>query len=88
MHRLTWLVPAAVLRSLLQGLKEGTLARPPLPTPGMSPVEAAERLAVAASHPTWVVFRWLQRWGQDETVKLLDYNNRQATGKETTDSTM
>lgn len=38
--------------------------------------KAAEMLAVATSHPTWMVKRWLQRWGQQETMTLLAHNNR------------
>lgn len=27
------------------------------------------------SHPDWLVARWEQRWGRDQTTKLLDWNN-------------
>ena len=28
-------------------------------------------LAIAASHPLWMVQRWLERYGEADTVKLL-----------------
>ncbi|HVB86921.1 MAG TPA: 16S rRNA (cytosine(967)-C(5))-methyltransferase RsmB [Candidatus Dormibacteraeota bacterium] len=36
----------------------------------------AERLAILHSHPTWMVERWLARFGESGTVALLDANNR------------
>lgn len=36
----------------------------------------AERLGILRSHPTWVVERWLARWGEARTVALLEANNR------------
>ncbi len=44
--------------------------------PGASPAEKAAMLAIAASHPVWMVERWLQRYGEADTVKLLAANNR------------
>jgi len=41
--------------------------------PGMS---AAERLAILHSHPTWMVTRWLARFGEPQTIPLLEANNR------------
>jgi 16S rRNA (cytosine967-C5)-methyltransferase len=37
---------------------------------------AAERMALAWSHPTWLVERWLARYGEAETRALLEANNR------------
>ena len=31
---------------------------------------------IAFSHPTWLVDRWNQRWGNDATVALLRWNNQ------------
>ena len=45
-----------------------------LPTPS-DPVDA---LALAGSHPRWIVARWAARWGVAETEQLLDANNREA----------
>ena len=36
----------------------------------------AERIALAHSHPTWLVARWLARFGETETRALLEANNR------------
>src|SRR5438477_9420433 len=35
-------------------------------------------LALAGSHPRWIVSRWVERWGLDETRRLLDANNQEA----------
>lgn len=35
-----------------------------------------QHLAVVQSHPQWVVKRWVQRFGFDETKKLLEANNQ------------
>jgi 16S rRNA (cytosine967-C5)-methyltransferase len=45
-----------------------------LPTPG-DPVDA---LAISESHPRWLIARWADRWGIDETHRLLEANNREA----------
>jgi len=34
------------------------------------------RLAVATSHPEWLIERWIDRYGTDQTGAMLDYNNR------------
>jgi 16S rRNA (cytosine967-C5)-methyltransferase len=39
-------------------------------------VPAAERLAILHSHPTWMVERWLTRFGEPRTIALLEANNR------------
>lgn len=67
---------AAVLRRLLREQEQGTLPEPPMPDASTPPDKAAEMLAVATSHPTWMVARWLQRWGQQEAMRLLAHNNR------------
>lgn len=69
---------AAVLRRLLREQEQGTLPEPPMPDASTPPDKAAEMLAVATSHPTWMVARWLQRWGQQEAMRLLAHNNRSA----------
>ena len=45
-----------------------------LPTP-TDPIDA---LALAGSHPRWIVARWVGRWGLAETEQLLEANNREA----------
>jgi 16S rRNA (cytosine967-C5)-methyltransferase len=37
---------------------------------------AAEHLGVLHSHPTWMVERWLARFGEERTIALLEANNR------------
>jgi len=37
---------------------------------------AAERMAILYSHPNWLVERWLERFGAERTVALLEANNR------------
>jgi 16S rRNA (cytosine967-C5)-methyltransferase len=39
------------------------------------PVDA---LAARYSHPRWLVARWIARWGEAETVRLLETNNAEA----------
>ena len=36
----------------------------------------ADALALAHSHPTWLVERWLKRFGRAETAALLETNNK------------
>jgi 16S rRNA (cytosine967-C5)-methyltransferase len=36
----------------------------------------AERLGILHSHPTWMVERWLARLGEQQTIALLEANNR------------
>jgi len=36
----------------------------------------AEQLGILYSHPTWMVRRWLERFGEPRTVTLLEANNR------------
>lgn len=45
-----------------------------IPTPDTG--DEAEDLAVRYSHPSWMVRRWLERFGLDETTELLRANNR------------
>lgn len=41
-----------------------------------TPTDAAT-LAAASSHPEWLVARWLERFGLDDTTRLLEWNNTQ-----------
>lgn len=36
----------------------------------------AERLGILHSHPSWLVERWLGRFGETQTIALLEANNR------------
>jgi 16S rRNA (cytosine967-C5)-methyltransferase len=45
---------------------------------GLAAPESADpidALAVAESHPRWLVARWIARWGEEETRRLLQANN-------------
>jgi len=59
----------AVLRRL------GRTAETADPAARTERASSAEALAEAHSHPRWLVARWLQRFGPDETVALLHWNN-------------
>lgn len=43
-----------------------------------TPTDVADALALEYSHPRWLVGRWLARWGEAETRKLLAANNGEA----------
>jgi 16S rRNA (cytosine967-C5)-methyltransferase len=47
----------------------------PEPAPDTSGPDAAA-LAARHSHPLWLVERWLERFGPDETRRLLEWNDR------------
>ena len=40
--------------------------------------DVAEALALKYSHPRWLVARWIERWGEQETERLLTINNAEA----------
>jgi 16S rRNA (cytosine967-C5)-methyltransferase len=42
------------------------------------PTDLTDALALEYSHPRWIVARWLARWGESETRKLLAANNGEA----------
>ncbi|MDQ6768456.1 MAG: 16S rRNA (cytosine(967)-C(5))-methyltransferase RsmB [Gemmatimonadota bacterium] len=46
-----------------------------VPAPAQDAVEA---LALKYSHPRWLVARWLERWGEQDTERLLTLNNAEA----------
>ncbi|NBB75621.1 MAG: 16S rRNA (cytosine(967)-C(5))-methyltransferase RsmB [Bacteroidetes bacterium] len=61
------------------GLVNGVLRtidrqRDDLPTPDTG--DPAEDLAIRQSHPTWMVRRWMARYGAEATQELLAWNNR------------
>jgi len=41
-----------------------------------SGMSTSETLAIRHSHPVWMVERWLQRFGKERTIRLLEWNNR------------
>ena len=38
-------------------------------------MDATEALAIEHSHPTWMVQRWLRKFGEQKTIELLEWNN-------------
>jgi len=40
-----------------------------------APADPIDALALTESHPRWLVARWVARWGEDETRRLLQANN-------------
>ena len=42
------------------------------------PEDPLDALALEYSHPRWLVARWIARWGEDETRRLLEANNGEA----------
>jgi 16S rRNA (cytosine967-C5)-methyltransferase len=66
----------AVLRRLCA--EKGSLPLPVLPGPGAGAEEWAAALEVHHSHPRWLIRRWIDRFGLEGTVELLEVNNRPA----------
>ncbi len=42
------------------------------------PADPVDALALEFSHPRWIVARWLARWGEADTRRLLEANNGEA----------
>lgn len=42
------------------------------------PADPTDALALDFSHPRWLVARWLERWDEEETRRLLTANNEEA----------
>lgn len=61
-------VANAVLRKLASARDRAEVA---MPASG----DLADDMAVRFSHPTWMVRRWLDRWGETATRRLLESNN-------------
>ena len=65
-----------LLRALQRARDAESVPQPPLPSRQDSIQIMADKLALAASHPTWLVARWLTSFGPKETMALLTANNR------------
>jgi len=63
----------AVLRRIAPEARIGGRKLEALLSPQAS---ATERMAILHSHPDWLVERWLARFGDKQTVALLEANNR------------
>lgn len=68
-------VDTGVLRTAVRKREAGDLPQPPIPAPDVPPDVLADAMAVAASHPTWMVERWLRQFGQPATAALMRWNN-------------
>lgn len=68
--------PGSLRSEIVRRRDAGTLPQPPPPAPGMPTEQAAEALALGASHPTWLVSAWLRQYGPQATVRLLQHNNQ------------
>ena len=42
------------------------------------PPDRIEAMALSHSHPQWLVARWVERWGEQDTAELLTLNNAEA----------
>lgn len=87
--RLVHVPNAGVLRNAARARDAGTLPAPALPAVPPADPDAAtlDALATATSHPTWMVARWVRRYGTAEAFALLQANNRcplPVTGKPNT----
>ncbi|HMI55915.1 MAG TPA: 16S rRNA (cytosine(967)-C(5))-methyltransferase RsmB [Gemmatimonadaceae bacterium] len=43
-----------------------------------TPSDAVDALAFKYSHPRWLIARWIERWGEQDTERLLALNNAEA----------
>jgi 16S rRNA (cytosine967-C5)-methyltransferase len=51
-------------------------AKAPAKMRGIANNSPADQLGILHSHPTWMVERWLARFGEERTIGLLEANNR------------
>lgn len=62
---------ASFINGILRGI-QGRLSSLPQSRSG----DVAMDLALEWSHPAWLVRRWLRRFGEEDTIRLLQSNNR------------
>ena len=67
---------AGLVNAVLRRAAEPGFAGAPLDSMVPPSLPLAERLAILHSHPEWLVQRWLARWGEADTIALLESNNR------------
>ena len=65
-----------VLRTLSR--KRGSLPLPPRPDELADRTAALDYLSITLSHPRWLVSRWYDRYGFEDTERWLQFNNTQA----------
>ncbi|KAK9809111.1 hypothetical protein WJX72_009483 [[Myrmecia] bisecta] len=70
-----------VLRNLARLMAEDAVPRPAHPTSAtLTLQQRADLIGIAHSHPSWMVQRWLERFGEQETLDLLRWNNMRPAG--------
>ncbi len=62
--------------SLVNGVLRSYLRNPQKFIVPMSEKNPVEALSIQYSHPQWMIERWVKRYGQTETERLCEYNNR------------
>ncbi len=67
---------ASLVNAVLRRLPRGPFRPDEFERSLPSDLGDAERLAVAYSHPTWLVSRWLGEFGRERVRSLLEANNR------------
>jgi 16S rRNA (cytosine967-C5)-methyltransferase len=67
---------AALVNAVLRRAGADAQRKAPLESLLPAGLAPAERLGILHSHPTWMVERWLARWGEERTAALLEANNR------------
>ncbi len=65
---------ATFVNAVLRGASE--IARTNIAALLPSNLPPAERLGILHSHPSWLVERWLERFGETQTIALMEANNR------------
>ena len=71
-----------VLRNVARDQEDGALPQPPKPSSLETDGDRyllADALGIQFSHPTWMVTRWMRRFGPKDTLRLLSHNNRPPT---------
>jgi 16S rRNA (cytosine967-C5)-methyltransferase len=66
-----------LVNAVLRRLDREAPAGGPPPTVAL-PTDPIDALALTESHPRWLVARWVARWGEEETRRLLHANNAEA----------
>jgi 16S rRNA (cytosine967-C5)-methyltransferase len=65
----------AVLRRIARTGRSRALPARPARAPAEAPEEWTDYLSTFASHPQWLVARWMRRWGPEATEAWLAFNN-------------
>ncbi|MEW5309869.1 MAG: hypothetical protein WDW38_001717 [Sanguina aurantia] len=65
-----------VLRNAARMIEAGTLPDPQRDMASGTARDLVRKLAVVHSHPTWMVTRWMARFGPEAAADLMAYNNQ------------